>query len=280
MPFSQLAEPCETTFFGSQYESTSFDSHEQPIPELIYRALLDLPLDVRAICMARIIFTGSCAKILGLRSRLFNELSRLVEQRGWERVRGKAVEALRTNPKLRRRASSQAQADGSGPTPALEDESIASPTTTTAAAAAPGAEIDGVWDDAAPIAAKVGPSSAPVPPDPIEAQFLQRRGIASPTQLSQLPQPSGILRAIESLGPWAGASLLASLKTPVVATVERDAWLAQGLHGASRPQDIPGSVSGAGLATTARTRQSMGAGRQSGVGIGVQPWTLGAWGAN
>ena len=81
----------------------------------------------------------------------------------------------------------------------------------------------------------------------------------------------GTLRAIDSLGPWCGASMTAQLKVPALAMVDRELWLQHGVAGASRPNDID---------VKAQSRQSMGAGGLI-RGQGAQPsnWTLGVWGA-
>ena len=205
IPYEQLTEPCENAFFESQYASTSFDDHELPIPMLVYRSLLQLPMDVRAICMARIIFTGGCSRILGLRGRIFDEVNLLVKERGWDPVRGKGVEQLKANPKLQRRGSRQAS---NGPT------GVSQPPDS-------GGEQDGVWHDAA----NAGPEV-----DPIDEQLRKGADARLPVH--------GELRAVESLGAWSGASMLSQLKIPAIATVDREIWLQQGASGASRPGEV------------------------------------------
>jgi actin-related protein len=194
-------------------------------------------MDVRAICIARIIFTGGCSKVLGLRRRIFDEVSRLVQERGWDPVQGKGVEAMKTNPKLKRRASRQAS---EGPT------GLAQP-------ADGGREQDGVWHDAANATPEV---------DPIEEQ-LRRRG-------DQKPIVQGKLRAVESLGAWAGASLVTQLKVSAIATIDRELWLQHGAAGASRPSEVD---------FKAQQRQSMGAGGLISRAAAGTSWTLGAWGS-
>ena len=123
-------------------------------------------------------------------------------------------------------------------------------------AAASGTEVDGVWIDAA------GAANAAPEPDPVEAQL--RRGRPPP------PPVRGYLRAVDSLGAWAGASLVTQLKVAAVATVDRDLWALHGAAGASRVADVD-------LKT--QQRQSMGAAGL--VRASAQPahWTLGAWGS-
>ncbi|KAH6851292.1 hypothetical protein B0I37DRAFT_397239 [Chaetomium sp. MPI-CAGE-AT-0009] len=205
LPFETLSEPCENAFFDSQYSQSSFDDHELPVHLLVYQSLLQLPMDVRALCMSRIIFTGGCANVLGLRGRIFDEVSHLVQERGWDPVQGKAVEKLRTNPKLKGRGTGHAGNGSPGNTPQTNE----------------GEEKDGVWHDAANTIPEV---------DTIEEQL--KRGT------DRRPRVQGEMRAIESLGAWSGASLVTHLKAPAIATIDRELWLQHGAAGASKASDV------------------------------------------
>lgn len=81
-----------------------------------------------------------------------------------------------------------------------------------------------------------------------------------------LPTVQGELRQIESLGVWAGASLLASLKIRGLVEIERENFLQHGLAGAQRGVDISAlphrSAHGAGLSKAASDQTS---------------WTLAGW---
>lgn len=237
LSYDQLSEPCENTFFDSQFSMSSFDDHEIPIHTLVYRSLLQLPLDVRAICMSRIIFTGGCANVLGLRARIFDEVSHLVQKRGWDPVQGKATEQPCFNPNTKNRTSRQAS---DGPT-GVELKASA------------GEEHDGIWHDRAIATPEV---------DPVEEQLKRGRDKRVPVQ--------GVMRAINSLGAWSGASLITQLKAPAVATVDRDVWQQQGAAGASRPADID----------LRSQRQSLGAGGLIRGSSSGTAWTLGVWGAS
>jgi actin-related protein len=207
LSFDQLAEPCENTFFDAQYSPRSFDDHELPLDMLVYRSLLELPVDVRALCMSRIIFTGGGAKVLGLRGRIFDDVSHLIRKRGWDPVRGKESERLGTGSGIKKRGSKQAR---NGPTGAQSDGQEAG-----------GEEQDEIWHDAANIIPDV---------DPVEEQLKKGR--------EKEPQLRGKMRAVESLGAWSGASLITQLKAHAIATVDRDIWQQQGAAGASRPGDV------------------------------------------
>ncbi len=235
LPFNALAEPCEDAFFDSQYSATSFDDHEIPLHLLVHRSLLQLPVDVRALCMSRIIFTGGCSSVLGLRKRIFDEVSHIVETRGWDPVQGKGVDQLRTNPKLKQRGTHPAVNGPAG----------------GASQYGGGGEQDGVWHDAANTVPEA---------DLIEEKL--KRGA------NQQPRVQGEMRAIESLGAWSGASLVTHLKTPAIATVDREAWLLHGVAGAGKASDVDHKTQ----------RQSLGPGGLMRSAAG-SAWTLGVWGA-
>jgi actin-related protein len=255
LPFDALAEPCENAFFDSQYSPTSFDDHELPLHLLVYRSLLQLPVDVRALCMSRIIFTGGCSNVLGLRGRIFNEVSHLVQERGWDPVQGKAVEQLRTNPKLKRRVTHQAGNGSPGVASQPEGEEHDGVWHDAADTLPEGEEQDGVWHDAANTVPEA---------DAIEEQL--KRGT------DRRPRVQGEMRAIESLGAWSGASLVTHLKAPAIATVDRELWLQHGAAGASRASDVDHKA--------ATQRQSLGAGGLMRGSAAGSAWTLGVWGAN
>ncbi|KAI1428466.1 actin-domain-containing protein [Xylaria sp. FL1777] len=241
IPFSQLAEPCETTFFETRLSPSCFDDHELPVHLLVYRALLQLPLDVRAICMSRIIFTGGCSHIFGLKGRIFDEVSILAEEQGWDPVRGKGAEQYKTNSKLSR-DSTRPASNGVIPT-------VVQPDTTSG--------------DGEATEPQVKAAHIPQEVDQVE-NFIQRERNYKPTV-------QGLLRAIDSLGPWCGGSLAAQMKIPALATIDRDIWLQQGVNGASRPSEVD--------IKTGPQRQSMGpSGLMRGQAAQPNNWTLGVWG--
>ncbi|KAK0626937.1 hypothetical protein B0T14DRAFT_534987 [Immersiella caudata] len=207
LSYDQLAEPCENTFFDSQCSPRSFDDHELPLHLLVYRSLLELPLDVRAVCMSRIIFTGGCAKVLGLRKRIFDDVSQLIREKGWDPVQTKPSDKLGAASRLKKRGSRQGN---SGPTGVPPD-------------GAGEEEQDGVWHDAANTVPEA---------DPVEEQLKRGR------DRKEQPPVCGKMRAVESLGAWSGASLITQLKAPAIATIDRDVWQQQGAAGAGRVGDV------------------------------------------
>ncbi|KAH7149854.1 hypothetical protein B0J13DRAFT_471597 [Dactylonectria estremocensis] len=205
IPFEKLAEVCDDTFFDPLVHQATFDDHELPIHLLVYQHLLQLPMDVRAICMSRIIFIGGCSNILGIKQRIIDDITAIVAKRGWAPVAGKGVDQLRNNPKLQRRSSGSPT--GSGPT---------SPS---------GASTSDEQETKDCGAADARPEH-----DPIEAKVARYREAP--------PQVHGQFRVLHSLGPWIGGSLLCQLKMPSMALIDREVWLQQGANGASRPSDI------------------------------------------
>ncbi|PGH12003.1 hypothetical protein AJ79_04512 [Helicocarpus griseus UAMH5409] len=81
------------------------------------------------------------------------------------------------------------------------------------------------------------------------------------------PYTHGVFRQVESLGSWAGASLVASLKVRGVVEIEREKFLQHGIAGASRDSD----------STHMADRRSYGPGMGRSGGE-RSSWTLGEWG--
>jgi len=101
VPFERIADVCGDVFFEPSMNLAHFDDHELPIHVLAYRHLAELPVDVRAICMSRVIFIGGCSNILGLKQRVIDETTSIIETKGWETASGKAVDQLSNNSKLK-----------------------------------------------------------------------------------------------------------------------------------------------------------------------------------
>ena len=202
LPFSKLAEPCESALLAAGVSTEDLDDEELPLHLLVYRNLLRLAVDIRSICMPRIVFVGGGSYIPGLRKRILDEVASLIDQQEWDPVKGKAVDQYWTNPKLQRTKSRQP-----GPTEILEEQ--------------------GVMETPTPSAALLEQEH-----DPIEEQLKKEAANGKP------PVESGHLRAVDSLGAWSGGSLLSQLKVPAVSIIEREQWLLHGAAGASKAGDI------------------------------------------
>lgn len=231
IPFSQFALPVELGLLANSPHVQYPDDNELPLPLLIYRSLLNLPPDVRSLCMSRIIFTGGGSNIPGLKTRLLDEVAKIVESRGWERVVGKAVDASRREPRRDRQNQAQMVQSDNSTTPTQEKP--------------------------APIPAYRQPQTT----DDITTALHRDK------TKDDKPCVSGIIRGIETLGAWAGASLLAELRIKGIVDIDKDSFLQHGMAGAKKPAEI-------GVAP----KQRMSFPRGGSVGGGEnRPWTLGTW---
>lgn len=233
LPFSAFASPAETALLGNSLQRHQFDDHDQPLQKLVYSTLLSLPPDVRAVCMSRIIFTGGGSKIPGLKARLLDEVAALVEARGWDPVEGKAADERKRRLGLK---------EVSGNRQARQVKEVQTKT------------IDTTTDKKASEENTPTPASlAPQLPDPIEEKIRREQDKGTK------PTVSGVIRGVETLGAWAGASLLVNLRIKGVVEIERDAFLQHGLAGARKDAEA-----------SAAPQKRPSAGWQTG-------WTLGPW---
>ncbi|KAI9816074.1 MAG: hypothetical protein M1832_005157 [Thelocarpon impressellum] len=234
--FSDLSEPAETALF-SQSSGGQPDDDELPVHVLAYRALLAIPLDVRAVCASRIVVTGGGSKVPGVKRRIVDEVAAMVEERGWDPVRGRAAERR----KEEMQASSRSRA--------------------SQGRSAEVRKTGEYTDDADPPAVTPMPGLAEPERDPVVDKI--RRDEAKGAK----PYVRGSVRGVESLGAWAGASLVGALKIRGVFEVEKDKYLSQGLAGASKE----------GESSVVPQRASSGPGVARVVAEDRSSWTLGAW---
>jgi hypothetical protein len=244
IPKSTVPDFITNTFLSSP--SPPDDDEELPISTLLYRSLLSLPPDIRAHCLPRVIFTGHSvianSIIPSLRPRILAALTSEINDFGWSAVRGaRPLKHPKRFPELHPRTSNT-RVDASFDT-----------------AQEPGKDY--VEEKLAKMREKEKLATLPV----------RTNGQAQEGEL-QPPHGSttrhGEVRAVDSLGAWAGASLLMSLKVKGVVEIERSKFLDHGLAGASRDMDVsvvPQRVSSLGMGGTAK-----GSERTS--------WTLGVWG--
>ena len=101
--------------------------------------------------------------------------------------------------------------------------------------------------------------------DPIETKLRRNN-----KEKTHPPPVQGKLRELESLGPWAGASLATCLKVRGVVEIEREKFLQSGLAGASRDDAQSSGGNGTGTGHDRRSGLRVGGDRGS--------WTLGGWG--
>lgn len=206
VPFSRLAEPAEKVLIAPGVEEHELDDEEKPLPLLVYNTLLSLYPDARGTCMSRIVFVGGGSRIPGLRQRVLKEVSILIGRHGWSPIRGKALERQRQRLEELRLSAQKASSP---------------PETPKSNAEAPSTDDE-----------PADPSKE-VPEIDFVEQKLRR-------QNKDIPIPiQGVLREVETLGPWAGASLTTSLKIRGMVEIEREKFLQHGLAGATRDIDHP-----------------------------------------
>lgn len=226
VPFMSLARPAEEALFASRTPPQELDDHDQPLHYLIYNSLLALPIDIRQICMSRILLTGGVSNLPGLKRRMLSEVSRLVEFRGFDPVYNYGSATARTKQKV------------DGPTPL-------NPTI------------------------KRGDPVAGLTPQEVDhiAHTLSQQSLKD---AGPLPV-GGQVRGINTLGAWAGASLIVNQKVRGVVEVERERFLQHGLVGGASSGKKESSV-----LPEPRTRQSLGPNVKA--GVDRSSWTLGVWG--
>lgn len=216
IPFSRFAEPVDTALLSPASDTTP-DDHELPLPQLIYNALLALPLELRAICMSRLIFTGSTSKLPGLRQRLLQELEHLIATRGWDTVHnyGSAVSSkiplhyrmhdLSVGSKSRTKSSthsvhlSHTSPDSSSPQPRHQRQ----------------------VENPVPVPAHERPHD--------HLTDWRSQMAARDASKGRVAEVKGVVRAVETLGAWAGASLMGAMRVKGVVEVEREEFIRGGL---------------------------------------------------
>ncbi|KAI5204640.1 hypothetical protein AUEXF2481DRAFT_35691 [Aureobasidium subglaciale EXF-2481] len=196
--FDSLADPAEETFFSAPFPLERTDDHDLPLHMLAYKCSLSLPLDVRSICVSRIVVTGGASDVPGLKPRLLREIENMVSTKEWDPVMNYG------SVKGKKQKRSQ-------------DQVMSLPTRTKT----PQTDVLD-QSDGSPSNEQVLARDAPQERDEV-AEKLQRdvlkRGIAV----------QGSVRGVETLGAWAGASLVASLKVDATFEIKKDDFLKNGL---------------------------------------------------
>ncbi|KAH7412278.1 actin-domain-containing protein [Phaeosphaeria sp. MPI-PUGE-AT-0046c] len=246
VPFASLAKPAESALFASDMTLSEFDDEDLPLHHLIYRALVHLPIDVRRLCMSRIIITGGVSAMPGLKTRILKELEALVSIKGWDPVRsyGKAsarreerLKRQREEAELRREDDELRREEGEDQVAESLDPNAPAP---SIPAGLREPEVDNMDIKMAQLALRSGPPPA--------------------------CSIGGVIRGVETLGAWAGGSLVAQQRIKGIVEIERDRYLQHGLQGASKEKEV----------SVVQQRQSMGPGLAKGAGERAS-WTLGVW---
>lgn len=202
VPFAHLSKSAENAFFTSN--STGHDDHDLPLHVLAYQVLLAVPLDLRTLCISRIVFTGGASQLPGLKIRLLQELDQLVGKRGWDLVRSYGSATAHHEKVLKERSANIARQSQKQQTKA---DVPLSPAKKPLQESIPHSER--IHDDTH---------------DPLsqKAEREANRGKAEVVK--------GVVRGAQTLGAWAGASLVASLRIKGVHDIERDEFLKHGFR--------------------------------------------------
>jgi actin-related protein len=221
LPLSIVNNCVDSTLFKPASGRNPLDDHEQTLPELVYKALLSLPPDVRGVCMSRIMFVGGGSHILGLSAKVLQDVQTLVSKHGWTSVRGRQIPAQRTKAPLAELSQGRTEPD--------------------------------IARHNVPLAIE-------------EKDSVSHMILKETAKYAHPPQITGVLREVELLGAWAGASLATSLKIKGFVEIERDRFLSHGLAGANRDAEvsvIPQRMSSFGISGAKNS--------------GTAGWTLGQW---
>lgn len=200
--FERLSVPADKVLFATHSTMTDLDDHDLPIQLLVHRVLLALPIDLRALCVSRIIMTDGISALPGLKHRLLYELTSLIEERGWDPV---ATYGSATPHPGRARYERSAHAVS------LQNHNglPASPMKKTA-------------QDTLPPSQRVR--------DDVNDTLSRKAERHTLAQTRDNDIVKGIVRGVESRGAWAGASLVASLRIKGVHEVDREEFLKLGLE--------------------------------------------------
>ena len=242
VPFSSFSDPTELALFSDACSAGGFlDDEELPIGLLAYNTLLDAPVDIRSTCMSRIIVVGGGSQIAGVKRRIVGEVSRIYAAREWNRVLNLGTKEV------------------DRPSTPNEAREVSAPI------AERRYEFTAQHGRASDLDQPVDPPSRRIEPEVDHISEHLRRIEAKETTTSPIVQ--GVIRAVESLGPWSGASLVSGLRIKGVVEVEKEKFLQHGLAGAHRDIKPSGAQrqSGSGPNTT-----KSGAGDRS-------SWALGVW---
>jgi len=246
IPFASLAKPTEAALFAPDMTLSEFDDEDLPLHYLMYRALVQLPVDVRRLCMSRIIITGGVSNLPGLKTRLLRELEALVSIRGWDRVRNYGKASAKHEERMRARREDAEARREDAELRRQEGEDVISESLD------PGAPLSSI------------PAGLREPEvDNMDAKMEQLAIRTGPPRSCFI---GGVIRGVETLGAWAGASLIAQQRVKGIVEIEREKYLQHGLQGASRDKEI----------SVVQQRQSMGPGLAKGGGERAS-WTLGVW---
>jgi hypothetical protein len=244
LKFCRFSEPVEETFLNSIDASSRDDDNEKPVPLLMFETLLALPMDIRQVCLSRIIITGQGGSIPGLKGRLLAELSALIRSRTWDAVHDYGSVGLdRRNYIVPTNLQDMQSSWHRGL--ALRQIPQSKPRTESEAMEADSLTAEHVesnlLDAGPPINKDLDPSSItpahrqpPIFDKPIynslRSRTLPPLAAFHEPPITAVPSHERV-RGVATAGAWAGASLLAGLRVPGAVEIERERFMKGGLVG-------------------------------------------------
>ncbi|KAK3066753.1 hypothetical protein LTR53_016759, partial [Teratosphaeriaceae sp. CCFEE 6253] len=211
VPLLTLAEPAENVLIASSAKAAEHDDDELPLPALAYGVLLALPLDLRAICLSRIVVTTTSGPgsrpMPGLKERLMAEINQIIGKRGWDPV------ASYGGAKAPRRALHALSSNTLATAPTHPPPDPAAP---------PRSPTKKALRESLSLPPHQRPHDNTLDPISLKAERNHFTG-----RHVEGAKPEGV-RGVETVGAWAGASLVASLRVKGVHEVEREEWLRGG----------------------------------------------------
>lgn len=205
IPFEDLSIPAERTLFVSNSDSGVMDDHDLPLPKLAYSVLLSLSTDLRALCVSRIVITGGISNLPGVKHRLLRELKTIIEARQWDPVESYGSASTHHQRILHER---KAKVSAMQERPESPDAANANKKPTQESIS----HSQRLHDDIN---------------DPITLKAERR------TTGKQTAVVKAIVRGVETLGAWQGASLVAGLRVKGLHEIERDEFLKHGIRDAN-----------------------------------------------
>lgn len=205
---TRLSKPAEIALFP-QASATRLDDHDHVISLLLYDTLLALPMDLRSLCLARIVFTGGLSNLSGVKARILYELEDLISNRGWDVVADFGSASKHHARILHERSTNissiqQRERDNPPDVKFSADKKL--------------------LQDSVPHHERVHDDLQDIVTKKVETEM--RKGKPS----AEIGEVKAAVRGVETVGAWAGASIMASLKVKGVHEVERDDFLKHGLR--------------------------------------------------
>ncbi|KAL2222716.1 putative actin-related protein RO7 [Thermoascus aurantiacus ATCC 26904] len=284
VPFLSFAEPVEQTLLAEGIPDLELDDHDQPIHKVVYKTLLALPPDVRGACMSRIVFIGGGSNIPGIRRRVMKDVAAMVEKYGWSPVRGRVIEEQRK--KLQELSINRQSQPQPSPQPSANDGNSSSSSTEANTTPEPPNDQDEreeQKEEQQEEEEEEEEEEKEKEEKEEEIDFVEQKLRRNNPNRDAKPYVHGVFRQVESLGAWAGASLVTSLKVRGLVEIEREKYLQHGLAGASRDFEFHASGGGGGGHGGGAGDRRSGFGHHHAGGSGRaagdrSSWTLAGWG--